>query len=574
MKFFKYLVFLLLSITTFIVYAYPSSQQYIYQGYSQKIYLTAEEACDYPSTVSSSHGMYGATFDHLSAFSGNSATCYYKKKNGSVISMYGVTRLNNPDYVPDPKCPEGQTLQNGQCVNLQCPDVGYPMYVYFDSGTSIPQQRCQPLQDKFCVFKAKPDSIVLNHANNRQSTVLYNFSKTPVSSCTPLDAGQCDKNDPYGDCYQPPNDGCTRLADGSITCPDGAAPPSPTGTCGGATYCNRPPTGCGTGYVSGSFNGQALCVKSSNSGTGSGTGTGDGGGSGTGSGDGGSGTGDGGGSGSGTPIDTGTGSTNINNSGSGSGSSTGGSGGGTTSTSFTIDLSPVVRAISALSDKLTWVKSELVNAVSRVEDKLTQTNSKLDTTNSKLDSVKSSVDQTTAAVNANATTVKTAVEANTAATNNVKSAVDANTNSTANKLNEVVNAINNKPIGGGGGGTTDVKPVVDAIEKQTTDFKDMMKTDSSDFDTSQYEKIGDASDDPRSLNAQSDAAGSLQALSNKLTFSNSACVQDFTVTVPIYGSMTVPLSQWCDLLALVKILLHLCTLMVAFKMLDSTVRAI
>ncbi|XZY03498.1 hypothetical protein ACT4XO_15560 [Acinetobacter baumannii] len=461
---------------------------------------------------------------------------------------------------------------------LTCPDVGYPMYVYFDSGSKIPQQRCQTLSpDKFCIFRAKPDSIVLNHSDNRQSTVLYNVQKTPVSSCTPLDAGQCDKNDPYGDCYQPPNDGCTRLADGSITCPDGAAPPSPTGTCSGATYCNRPPTGCGTGYVSGSFNGQALCVKSSNSGTGSGTGTGsgDGGGSGTGtgSGDGGSGTGDGGGSGSGTPIDTGTGSTNINNSGSGSGSSTGGSGGGTTSTSFTIDLSPVVRAISALSDKLTWVKSELVNAVSRVEDKLTQTNSKLDTTNSKLDSVKSSVDQTTAAVNANATTVKTAVEANTAATNGVKTAVEANTNSTANKLNEVVNAINNKPVGGGGG-TTDVKPVVDAIEKQTTDFKDMMKTDSSDFDTSQYEKIGDASDDPRSLNAQSDAAGSLQALSNKLTFSNSACVQDFTVTVPIYGSMTVPLSQWCDLLALVKILLHLCTLMVAFKMLDSTVRAI
>lgn len=565
MKFFKYLVFLLLSITTFIVYAYPSSQQYIYQGYSQKIYLTAEEACDYPSTVSSSHGMYGATFDHLSAFSGNSATCYYKKKSGSVISMYGVTRLNNPDYVPDPKCPEGQTLQNGQCVNLQCPDVGYPMYVYFDSGTKIPQQRCQAVGDKFCVFKAKPDSIVLNHSGNRQSTVLYNVQKTPVASCTPLDEGQCDKNDPYGSCYQPPNDGCTRLADGSITCPDSATPPTPQATCGGATYCNRPPTGCGTGYVSGSYNGKAICIKSSPStgtGNGSGTGTGDG---------------------SGTGVNTGTGSTNISNTsnssstsnttttnnstsgGTGEGGSTGST--ATTSTTMTIDFTPVVRAISALSDKMTWVKSEIVNAVSRVEDKLTQTNSKLDTANSKLDSVKSSVD-------ASADKIKTAVEANTAATNGVKGAVDANTNSTANKLNEVVNAINNKPVGGGGGGTTDVKPVVDAIEKQTTDFKDMMKTDSSDFDTSQYEKIGDASDDPRSLNAQSDAAGSLQALSNKLTFSNSACVQDFTVTVPIYGSLTVPISQWCDLLALVKILLHLCTLMVAFKMLDSTVRAI
>lgn len=567
MKFFKYLVFIIITICS--TSAFADGYYWVHQSY-----------------LTSNQGFL--SFPNPNAFSSIASACNWL--NGKSVISRGTAQLTNTEVLSngDGKCTYTLSQQPSSvntalvirrgcspdipaCAPQECPEVGYPMYVYFDAGGKIPQQRCQPLADKFCVFKAKPDSIVLNHANNRQSTVLYNVSKTPVSSCTPLDAGQCDKNDPYGDCYQPPNDGCTRLADGSITCPDGAAPPSPTGTCGGATYCNRPPTGCGTGYVSGSFNGQALCVKSSNSGTGSGTG--DGGGSGTGSGDGGSGTGDGGGSGSGTPIDTGTGSTNINNSGSGSGSSTGGSGGGTTSTSFTIDLSPVVRAISALSDKLTWVKSELVNAVSRVEDKLTQTNSKLDTTNSKLDSVKSSVDQTTAAVNANATTVKTAVEANTAATNNVKSAVDANTNSTANKLNEVVNAINNKPIGGGGG-TTDVKPVVDAIEKQTTDFKDMMKTDSSDFDTSQYEKIGDASDDPRSLNAQSDAAGSLQALSNKLTFSNSACVQDFTVTVPIYGSMTVPLSQWCDLLALVKILLHLCTLMVAFKMLDSTVRAI
>ncbi|MFH3707708.1 hypothetical protein WAH95_07725 [Acinetobacter baumannii] len=559
MKFFKYLVFIIITICSSSAFAVTWEANV---NGLLKTGSTPEAVClQAQSSVSSSYPHQITTYSH---------TLTKKSDQFYLCLVYAANNFFGPwDYNVTTKDP----------IPSECPEVGYPMYVYFDAGGKIPQQRCKPLGDKFCIFKAKPDSIVLNHSDNRQSTVLYNVQKTPVSSCTPLDAGQCNKNDPYGGCYQPPNDGCTRLADGSISCPDGAAPPSPTGTCGGATYCNRPPTGCGTGYVSGSFNGQALCVKSSNTGTGSGSGSGSGSGTGDGSGTGtgggsGTGTGDGSGSGSGTPIDTGTGSTNINNSGSGSGSSTGGSGGGTTSTSFTIDLSPVVRAISALSDKLTWVKSELVNAVSRVEDKLTQTNSKLDTTNSKLDSVKSSVDQTTAAVNANATTVKTAVEANTAATNNIKSAVDANTNSTANKLNEVVNAINNKPVGGGGGGTTDVKPVVDAIEKQTTDFKDMMKTDSSDFDTSQYEKIGDASDDPRSLNAQSDAAGSLQALSNKLTFSNSACVQDFTVTVPIYGSMTVPLSQWCDLLALVKILLHLCTLMVAFKMLDSTVRAI
>ncbi len=569
MKFFKYFIFIIISF--FSVPAFADGYYWVHQN-----------------ALTSNQGFQA--FPNPNAFSSIAAACNWL--NGKPVMSNGTAQLTNTEVLSngDGRCTYTLSLNPSSvntaivirsictpdipaCAPQECPEVGYPMYVYFDAGGKIPQQRCKPLADKFCVFKAKPDSIVLNHANNRQSTVLYNVSKTPVSSCTPLDAGQCDKNDPYGDCYQPPNDGCTRLADGSITCPDGAAPPSPTGTCGGATYCNRPPTGCGTGYVSGSFNGQALCVKSSNSGTGSGTGNGTGSGDGTGSGSG-SGSGDGGGSGSGTPIDTGTGSTNINNSGSGSGSSTGDSGGGTTSTSFTIDLSPVVRAISALSDKLTWVKSELVNAVSRVEDKLTQTNSKLDTTNSKLDSVKSSVDQTTAAVNANATTVKTAVEANTAATNNVKSAVDANTNSTANKLNEVVNAINNKPVGGGGGGTTDVKPVVDAIEKQTTDFKDMMKTDSSDFDTSQYEKIGDASDDPRYLNAQSEATNALQNLSNKLTFSNTACVQDFTVDFPYFGSFVVPISRWCELLALIKILIHLSTLILAFRMLDSTVRAI
>ncbi|EMF0909624.1 hypothetical protein V2F11_003668 [Acinetobacter baumannii] len=536
MKFFKYLIFIIITICSSSAFA----ETYVYYINYNNI-STGNQ-----SSYSAACNVYVSMIPTPTANARvNSFYCIYDNlKDGKVISTSSVGIEKK--LVPDPPA--------------ECPEVGYPMYVYFDAGGQIPQQRCQPLGDKFCVFKAKPDSIVLNHANNRQSTVLYNVQKTPVASCTPLDAGQCDKNDPYGSCYQPPNDGCTRLADGSITCPDGAAPPSPTGTCGGATYCNRPPTGCGTGYVSGSFNGQAICVKSSPS-------------TGTGGSDGGTGTG---GEGTGTGVGTGTGSNNINNSSTSTSTSTstggseGGTGGGsttTTTTTLTIDFSPVVQAISALSQKLTWVKAEIVNAVSRVEDKLTSTNAKLDTANTKLDSVKSALD-------ANTNSTKTAVDANTAATNAVKGAVDANTNSTNSKLNDVINAINNKPIGGGGGGSTDVTPVVDAIEKQTTDFKDMMKTDSSDFDTSQYEKIGDASDDPRYLNAQSDATNSLQSLANKLTFSSSECVHDITVVIPVFGSFTIPVSRWCELLALVKILLHLSTLMLAFRMLDSTVRAI
>ncbi|MBR7691961.1 virulence factor TspB C-terminal domain-related protein [Acinetobacter nosocomialis] len=411
-----------------------------------------------------------------------------------------------------------------------CPQIGYPMYLFFDAGSPIPQQRCKKVgENQYCVYRAKPDSIILNHENNRQSTVLYNTTKDPVPTCSDSDAGQCNKNDPYGGCFQPPNDGCTRLSDGSITCPDNMPPPDIKNTCGGQTYCNRPPTGCGSGYVSGSYNGQSVCVKSSSSsGSGSGSGTG------TGTGDGsGSGTGTGSGNGSSTGMDTGTGTTNINNtSNSTSNSNTtinnsggsGGTGSSTTQTDSKIDFTPVVQAISALSDKLTWVKSELVNAVSRVEDKLTQTNTKLD-------SVKSSVDQTTNAVNANGDKVKSAVDANTAATNSVKSAVDANTNATTSKLNDVVNAINNKPVGGGGGGSTDMKPTNDLL----TSIKEFL---TGKVDTSSLK----ADVPSQEFSAQTLDTGSFK--------SNPQCPADVSLALPGLGSYTFSYSRFCDALQL------------------------
>ncbi|MDC4392976.1 hypothetical protein NQ674_16895, partial [Acinetobacter baumannii] len=144
-------------------------------------------------------------------------------------------------------------------------------------------------------------------------------------------------------------------------------------------------------------------------------------------------------------------------------------------------LRAILDAINAVNNKLTWLKNELVNSLNYIAKKIDVTNSKLDTTNQKLDAVNSSIKETTAAVNANgdkikaavdanATTVKTAVEANTAATNGVKTAVEANTNSTANKLNEVVNAINNKPVGGGGS-APDMKPTNDLL----TEIKNFLK---------------------------------------------------------------------------------------------------
>ena len=173
---------------------------------------------------------------------------------------------------------------------------------------------------------------------------------------------------------------------------------------------------------------------------------------------------------------------------------------------------------------MTWVKSELVNAVSRVEDKLTQTNTKLD-------SVKSSVDQTTNAVNANGDKVKSAVDANTAATNSVKSAVDANTNATTSKLNDVVNAINNKPVGGGGGGSTDMKPTNDLL----TSIKEFL---TGKVDTSSLKA---------DLPSQEVSAQTLDTGSFK---SNPQCPADVSLALPGLGSYTFSYSRFCDALQL------------------------
>lgn len=527
MKFFKYLVFIIISL--FSVQAFALSG---YRSGSGDCAETKEAAC------ASAFANRPLSFKNAYRYEVIGDYCnFYEKRFSSSGSYIGDASVSSSSFAV---CD----------VVTKCPNSGFPVPTYFEPNTPIPLRACKQNPDgTYCVYDAsdKVNPLVIS-TGKYQMVTLSSISSIPSPSCTPeFSKSTCNPKDPYGGCYQPPDDGCNRLADGSIYCPEGTPPPPiKTGCQNGATYCDMPPTGCGSGYVPGSFNGKQICVKNSNP----------------------------------PPTDPipqppepdPTDPPDPNDPPPASSPPP-----AIPPESSTI-LRSILDAINAVNNKLTWVKDEIVNSVNNVSRTLGITNQKLDAVNSSVKETTAAVKETTAAVNnvkaavdANATTVKTAVEANA---DKVKGAVDANTNSTANKLNEVVNAINNKPVGGGGGGTTDVKPVVDAIEKQTTDFKDMMKTDSSDFDTSQYEKIGDASDDPRYLNAQSEATNALQNLSNKLTFSNTACVQDFTVDFPYFGSFVVPISRWCELLALIKILIHLSTLILAFRMLDSTVRAI
>ncbi|MEX8074670.1 virulence factor TspB C-terminal domain-related protein [Acinetobacter nosocomialis] len=333
-----------------------------------------------------------------------------------------------------------------------CAPAGTPIPVYFQPGTEIPLRTCKKNPDgTFCITEYTGDKNrpVVISGSQYQNIIHRSQSEIPSPSCEPLFSNdKCDPKDPLGGCYKPPNDNCNRMSDGSIYCPpDEPPPPIKSGCQNNATYCDMPPTGCGSGYVPGSYNGKQICVLNSNP----------------------------------PPTDPKDPPPAASE---------------PPPTNPPTDpkdpptdpkdppppppppppptsnndalLRAIIDAINAVNNKLTWVKNEIVNAISNVAKKIDLTNEKLDTANKKLDTVNDSVKETTAAVNASAdvvkksveqstTTIKTAVDANTAATNNVKAAVDANTNSTANKLNDVVNAINNKPVGGGGVTNVDLK---------------------------------------------------------------------------------------------------------------------
>ncbi len=360
--------------------------------------------------------------------------------------LTAATQLRNPSMISELVCEVTNEFGNKQTIQInrtgeptKCPAPGWPIPVYFDPNTPIPLRTCRKNPDNtYCIteYTGNKDRPIVISGSQYQNIVHASVSEIPSPTCTPLfSQDKCDPKDPYGGCYKPPNDNCNRMADGSIYCPpDEPPPPIKSGCQNGATYCDMPPTGCGSGYVPGSYNGKQICVKNSSA----------------------------------PPTDPKDPPPIPDPPATSDPPPTDPKDPPPPPPPSPSSNDPLLRAIldaiNAVNNKLTWLKNELVNSLNYIAKKIDVTNSKLDTTNQKLDTVNSSIKETTAAVNAsgdkikaaldaNATTVKTAVEANTAATNGVKTAVEANTNSTANKLNEVVNAINNKPVGGGGSAT-------------------------------------------------------------------------------------------------------------------------
>ena len=383
MKFFKYLILLFISSSTFAATKWYNELQ----GQSV-LYSTSESACK---------GIDG--FNGITKPYWNGAQCTYQHPNGYTASTSVSTKA-----VPDEP--------------MKCPDTGTPQIVFFDHGSPTPTRICSGSPGAYCSYaNSSPD--VYNYTK-RQMVILRSESGLSTPTCTPTTSNdKCNPKDPYGGCYTPPNDGCTRKSNGSIICPPDSPPPQiKKGCSGGASYCERPPQGCGTDYVTGNFNGKALCVKkggdaskpTNNDGGSppfSGTGTGSGSGDGEGDGENGNGTGTG---------------NNSNTSTSTSTSSSSSSNGSTTvnvtnnnSTTVNIDVSGIIKAVNQVTQtikdtsyELNTSINEVTQAVNNNGDKITNTvntNGKntVDAVNAgteatkengkKLDAVKKSVDE-------------------------------------------------------------------------------------------------------------------------------------------------------------------------------------
>ena len=87
------------------------------------------------------------------------------------------------------------------------------------------------------------------------------------------------------------------------------------------------------------------------------------------------------------------------------------------------------------------------------------------------------------------------------------------------------------------------------------------------------DKIGTATNDPKIGVAESNANNILNELSQKIGFSNTSCPADMSIHV-LAKTIIIPISETCNLLKLIRLLLHLATYFFCLRMLWSTVATV
>ena len=454
MRFFKY--FILFS--TFLFSTFSFAVSYTYTAKSGSVSVTAIDSSVHPPA----------------AFLTSLCTSLTQKLKYTPLGSIGWT--NNTS--------NGQCTRSGSVIGdwtrsgtpSECWHPDHKIVSQNVNNSQIKSSICVSNNGAMCKYVGSVKNVTA--INGYISTVFNSVSKTPDPNCKEdLVNPPCDPKDPYGGCYTPPNQECTRQFDGSIVCPEEKEPPIEKG-CNGADFCKRPPQGCGEGYVSGTYNGERICIKSKpSSGGGSGDGSGNGSGNGSGGGD--------------LPV--------------------------------TPDLTGVINAIKNLSSKIDHYFKETIESIDTMSKKITN---------------------------------------NTAETNNLLQKILDKTDTGGDGSSD--------PSTGQNVDLTETNGLLREIRDGINDIKKVFSDEGKD----ELEQLGQVSNDSRYTSAESNAQSSLNSLANKLSFSNSACVSDFKIDIPIFGSVNIALSQWCGLLALLKILIHLAVLLTCLRMIDATVRAI
>lgn len=254
MHFFKYLFLLFLSLYSASSYSadsyYLETQPSFRSGSMQS--TCSQLATHLHETLGGGSVMY--------SLESSSATSHLKFDFACVIRRYVYDNYSTQNWY-------GYKEQQ----QFKCSEANNPIPLFFQYGDDIPTRVCRENPDgTFCIAQWTPvgsKTRVIDYPSNR-SIILSSVSSIPSSSCTPsFDQGdKCNPKDPYGGCFVPADDGCSRKSDGSISCPPDEPPPLVEPGCkDGAIYCDRPPQGCGKDHVSGKLNGKLICVAKSNS---------------------------------------------------------------------------------------------------------------------------------------------------------------------------------------------------------------------------------------------------------------------------------------------------------------------
>lgn len=222
---------------------------------------------------------------------------------------------------------------------------------------------------------------------------------------------------------------CSSPTQGPTDTLNGTKSPTNQGCTNGEAYCDKPTTGCPSGYTSGSFNGKQICVKNS--------------------------------------TDPTKPNPNDPNNGNGQGSCNGTNNCNTTNLDDTnivnainSSKTAITQAISSLSESISNALTNVTNAINGTTNAVNNNTNAVNAVKSSVDALHNTINAVTTAVNNNTSAVTSAVNANTTATNAVKASVDA--------LDSTINAVTSAFDNNTKAVNANADKVANAVKENTT----------------------------------------------------------------------------------------------------------